>query len=54
MRFTSDRAPRFCAGVVVEADIVVRAADIIGYMIGWSVDRALTCAGRRGWQIDFD
>jgi hypothetical protein len=49
MRFTSDRAPRFCAGVVIEVGIVVRAADIVGYMIGWSAGRALAYARRRGW-----
>lgn len=43
--------PDFCAGVVLDGrGIVVRAAPIIRYMIGWTEARVVRYARQRGWR----
>ncbi len=42
----------FVAGVVVEDGVVVRAADVIGYMLKdrWLLERVLVYAEKKKWQ----
>ena len=44
-------APHFSAGVVLEKDVVVRAAPIIGYMKGWTSVEVSRYAAKKGWTI---
>jgi len=46
--------PNFIAGAVVREGRVVRAAPILGYVIGWPVERVIALARRRGWTIERD
>jgi|SoimicmetaTmtLMB_FD_contig_31_3692696_length_434_multi_2_in_0_out_0_1 hypothetical protein len=41
----------FCAGVVLDRGLVVRAAPILKYMIGWDRSRVLSYARGRGWRV---
>lgn len=41
-------SPWFVAGVVVGK----KAAPIVGYMVGWRVNRILAYAKRRGWTAE--
>lgn len=45
-------APHFCAAVVVENGVVVRAAPILRYMLGWDRAKVLGYAKRKGWTVD--
>lgn len=42
-------APHFVAGVCLRDDIVVRAAPILRYMIGWDFPRIEQYVARKGW-----
>jgi hypothetical protein len=44
----------FCAGLVLRAGVVVAAAPILQYMLGWRGERVLIYARRRGWMVDAD
>lgn len=44
-------APTFCAGLVLNGTIVIRAAPIIAYMIGWQAARVRLYVERRGWKL---
>lgn len=45
-------APHFVAGVVLdEADHVVRAAPIVGYMHGWTRERVRSYVVSKGWSV---
>jgi len=41
----------FCAGVVLDADVVIEAAPIIKYMKGWSRERVVAYCKQRGFKI---
>ena len=43
-------APHFCAAVVLDSDIVVRAAPILKYMLGWSRWRVADYCRNKGWR----
>jgi hypothetical protein len=43
-------APTFTAAVVLENGIVVRAAPIVAYMMGWDRRRVLGYAHKRNWR----
>ena len=46
-------ARHMCAGVVLDsAEVVVRAAPILRYMLGWHADRVMSYAARKGWQAE--
>jgi hypothetical protein len=49
---TCDGGRAFTAGIEVLDGVVVRAAPIIKYMIGWSVGDAMVYATRRGWGVE--
>jgi len=42
-------APHFVAGLETDG-VVRRAADIIGYMVGWPDERVRAYIYRKGWQ----
>jgi hypothetical protein len=44
--------PNFVAGLVISNDRVIRAAPILGYTIGWTTERIVALAQRRGWTIE--
>jgi hypothetical protein len=44
-------APHFYAAVVLRCDVVIRAAPILKYMMGWSSERVKQYARRKGWDI---
>jgi len=44
--------PNFVAGLVIKDDRAIRAAPILGYMIGWPIERIIALAQRRGWTIE--
>ena len=44
-------APPFTTTVTFEDGIVVRAAPVIKYMIGWTRDRVLAHVTRNGWKV---
>jgi hypothetical protein len=46
--------PNFVAGLVIKDDRAVRAAPILGYMIGWPTERIVALAQRRGWTIEHE
>jgi len=46
--------PNFVAGLVIEADRVIRVAPILGYMRGWTTERVSALAQRRGWTIEHE
>jgi len=43
-------APHFMAGVCLRNDIVVRAAPILKYMIGWNFPKIEEYVARKGWE----
>jgi hypothetical protein len=42
----------FCAGVELEADVVVRAAPMLRYMLGWNSRKVLNYAAKRNWMVE--
>lgn len=49
VRIVSNSSPTFVAGLVAEDGEVVRAAPIIGYMLGWDGRRVAAYCALRGW-----
>lgn len=45
-------APHFCAGAIVEAGRITRAAPILCYMIGWTVGQATRYATDKGGKVE--
>jgi hypothetical protein len=45
-------APHFNAAVVLDQGVVVRAAPILKYMVGWTAARVVRYCFRKGWQCD--
>lgn len=43
-------AKSFCAGLVARDGKVVRAAPIIGYMVGWDGGRVAAYCKKKGWR----
>jgi hypothetical protein len=43
-------APHFYAGVIVEDGVVVRAAPILKWCVGWQRDRLALYFKRKGWK----
>lgn len=41
----------FCAGVVFKDGVVVQAAPILNYMLGWDRPSVLRYAYARGWRV---
>lgn len=51
-RVLSIEAKHFSAGIVVGPDEkVIEAAPIVHYMIGWTEEKAVNYARRKGWRI---
>jgi hypothetical protein len=46
--------PNFVAGLVIKDDRVIRAAPILGYVIGWPTERIIALAQRRGWVVEYE
>jgi hypothetical protein len=46
--------PNFVAGLVISNDRVIRAAPILAYTIGWTTERIVALAQRRGWTIEHE
>jgi hypothetical protein len=44
----------FVAGLVISNDRVIHAAPILGYTIGWTTERIVALAQRRGWTIEHE
>ena len=44
-------APHFFAGIVLQDDKVIEAADIVKYMRKWSRDRVREYCKSKGWRI---
>ena len=44
-------APHFCAGFVMKEDVVVNAAPIIRYMMGWSYRKVQAYCQKKNWQL---
>jgi len=44
-------APHFVAGAEVRDGVVSRAAPILKYMRGWTFQRVLEYARRKGWKV---
>lgn len=44
-------APHFYAGIVLQNDRVVEAADILKYMRKWSRERVRTYCKKKGWTV---
>ncbi len=44
-------APHFYAGIVLQNDRVIEAADIVKYMRRWPRDRVRTYCAEKGWKI---
>ncbi len=45
-------SPYFVAGIEVSGSLVVRAAPIIRYMIGWEIGRVVKYANHKGWEVE--
>ena len=45
------KAPHFTAGVVVDVGVVVGAAPIVKYMLGWTEDRVRGYCEWKKWEI---
>jgi hypothetical protein len=43
--------PNFTVGLVVQDGRVTRAGPILKYVVGWSTERVVALARRRGWTI---
>lgn len=43
--------PSFVAGLDVKRGVVIRAAPIVRYMLGWTLHRVQEYAYRRGWKV---
>lgn len=48
-QLVSIEAPHFVAGAVLIGDKAVRAAPIISYMYGWTLNRVQTYANKKRW-----
>jgi hypothetical protein len=46
--------PNFVAGLVISNDRVIRAAPILAYTIGWTTERIVALAQRRGWVVEHE
>jgi hypothetical protein len=44
-------APHFNCGIVLQADRVIEAADIVRYMRGWTRQRVREYCAKKGWRI---
>ena len=44
--------PNFTVGLVVQDGRVTRAGPILKYVVGWSTERVVALANRRGWKIE--
>lgn len=44
-------APHFYSGLVVRDGVVVKAAPIINYMVGWDIDAVIRYALKKKWGI---
>lgn len=49
MRIIHIDAPHFCAGVLLNGDVVVRAAPILKYMKGWTWHRVMAYCDKKRW-----
>ena len=45
-------AKHFCAGIEISGTIVVDAAPIVRYMIGWDVWKVDSYVKKKGWKIE--
>ena len=45
-------APYFSAGVLVRNSVVYKAAPIVKYMVGWSVERVMEYCQKKGWKVE--
>ena len=46
--------PHFCAGIILSKDkIVIDAAPIVRYMIGWSSTRVYNYCMKKHWTVDY-
>lgn len=50
-RIISIDAPHFAAAVVLEQGLVTRAAPILSYMHGWSLEEVQAYVKRKRWRI---
>jgi len=46
--------PNFVAGLIISNDHVIRAAPILGYMIGWPTEKIIALAQRHGWIVEYN
>jgi hypothetical protein len=44
-------APHFCAGIVLVDDVVVDAAPIVRYMVGWSRSKVEAYTKKKNWAV---
>jgi len=44
-------APHMCSGIILENDVVVRAAPIVKYMVGWPRHQVRDYCQRKGWRV---
>lgn len=44
--------PNFVVGAVLHDHVVVKAAPLIKYMIGWRRDRVIWHCKHKGWQLE--
>jgi len=44
-------APHFYAGVTLKNHVVIKAAPIVKYMIGWNVERVGAYCTQKNWKI---
>lgn len=45
-------APHFNAGVIIKDDVVIKAAPILRYMLGWNLDQIKEYCIRKKWLTD--
>ncbi|MBF0102055.1 MAG: hypothetical protein HQK77_14225 [Desulfobacterales bacterium] len=45
-------APHFVAGLEIKDRIVVRAAPIIRYMVGWPIGTVKDYCDKKGWKFE--
>jgi hypothetical protein len=46
-------SPYFVAGVIFKNTIVVRAAPIVKYMVGWHMKKVLDYCDKKDWDYDY-
>jgi hypothetical protein len=44
--------PDFVAGLIVDGKRIVRAAPVIRYMIGWTVQQVAARCAQKGWECE--